>query len=114
MEIDHFVDIHKEWRVPESTNCFDSLGDVSSILIDDYCIDMKYRLTDEDHTHWERMPLCEKHLKCVAKHDYAPYEIWRSPGRASPCKDAEVQEARQDIGTLRPAKMDMVSTMRRY
>ncbi|KAE8803071.1 putative exonuclease mut-7-like protein [Hordeum vulgare] len=36
LHIAHFVDIQKEWKVPGSTKHMDSLGDVSSMLIDDY------------------------------------------------------------------------------
>ncbi|KAE8814092.1 hypothetical protein D1007_08735 [Hordeum vulgare] len=62
MEINQFINIHKEWRMLERTNYFDSLGDASSILIDDYYINMKSKLTYEDHRRWERMPLSEKHI----------------------------------------------------
>ncbi|KAI4980362.1 hypothetical protein ZWY2020_020847 [Hordeum vulgare] len=41
LHIAHFVDIQKEWRVPRSTKHMDSLGDVSSMLIDDYYMSMK-------------------------------------------------------------------------
>ncbi|KAE8811439.1 hypothetical protein D1007_11824 [Hordeum vulgare] len=40
-QITHFVDIQKEWRVPESIKYMDSLGDVSSMLIGDYYMTMK-------------------------------------------------------------------------
>ncbi|XP_073358039.1 uncharacterized protein [Aegilops tauschii subsp. strangulata] len=36
LEVANFVDIQKEWRVPEATKELDSLGDVSGMLIDDY------------------------------------------------------------------------------
>ncbi|XP_073367949.1 uncharacterized protein [Aegilops tauschii subsp. strangulata] len=35
LEIAHFVDIQKEWRVPTATKPLDSLGDVSGILVHD-------------------------------------------------------------------------------
>ncbi|KAE8817243.1 hypothetical protein D1007_05134 [Hordeum vulgare] len=64
------------FQLPERTNYFDSLGDVSTILIDDYYIDMKYKLTDEDHTRSKRKPLSKKHISYAAKHAYAAHEIW--------------------------------------
>ncbi|KAE8807381.1 hypothetical protein D1007_16439 [Hordeum vulgare] len=50
-ETGHFIDIQKEFRVPESTKYMDSLGDVSSIIINDYYTDMKHKMTEEDHGH---------------------------------------------------------------
>ncbi|KAI4999349.1 hypothetical protein ZWY2020_003938 [Hordeum vulgare] len=49
LEITHFVDIQKECRVPDGTNYLDLLGDVSSMLIDDYYMTMKHKLINEDH-----------------------------------------------------------------
>ncbi|KAI5016189.1 hypothetical protein ZWY2020_006040 [Hordeum vulgare] len=46
LHIAHFVDIQKEWKVPGSTKHMDSLGDVSSMLIDDYYMSMKQKLTN--------------------------------------------------------------------
>ncbi|KAE8798643.1 hypothetical protein D1007_26131 [Hordeum vulgare] len=76
LHIAHFVDIQKEWRVPESTKHMDSLGDVSSMLIDDYYMSMKRKLTNEDHKHWVCMPLSMKHVQYATKDAYAAYEIW--------------------------------------
>ncbi|KAE8796541.1 putative exonuclease mut-7-like protein [Hordeum vulgare] len=76
LHIAHFVDIQKEWRVPGSTKHMDSLGDVSSMLIDDYYMSMKQKLTNEDHKRWACMPLSMKHVQYAAKDAYAAYDIW--------------------------------------
>ncbi|KAI5009001.1 hypothetical protein ZWY2020_010049 [Hordeum vulgare] len=62
-QIAHFVDIQKEWRVPGSTKYMDSLGDVSSMLIDDYYMSMKQKRTNTDHKRWACMPLFVKHVQ---------------------------------------------------
>ncbi|KAE8817244.1 hypothetical protein D1007_05135 [Hordeum vulgare] len=62
LKIGHFMDILKEFRVPESTKCMDSLGDVSNILIDYYYTYMKHKMMDEDHGRWAKMPLSERHI----------------------------------------------------
>ena len=49
LEIYHLVDIQKEWRVPTATKLLDSLGDVSGILVHEYCNDMKKKLTNTEH-----------------------------------------------------------------
>ena len=49
LEVANFVDIQKEWRVPEATKPLDSLGDVSGMLIDDYYDNMKKKITDDEH-----------------------------------------------------------------
>ncbi|XP_044446529.1 uncharacterized protein [Triticum aestivum] len=66
LEIAHFVDIQKEWRVPTATKPLDSLGDVSGILVHDYYNNMKKKL----------MPLPIRHIEYAAKDAYAAYEIW--------------------------------------
>ncbi|KAE8819655.1 hypothetical protein D1007_02304 [Hordeum vulgare] len=76
LHIAHFVDIQKEWKVPRSTKHMDSLGDISSMLIDDYYMSMKQKLTNEDHKRWACMPLSMKHVQYGAKDTYAAYEIW--------------------------------------
>ncbi|KAE8815557.1 hypothetical protein D1007_07024 [Hordeum vulgare] len=76
LQIAHFVDIQKEWRVPGSTKYMDSLGDVSSMLIDDYYMSMKQKLTNTNHKRWACMPLFLKHVQYAAKDAYAVYEIW--------------------------------------
>ncbi|XBH84661.1 hypothetical protein VPH35_072779 [Triticum aestivum] len=45
LEVANFIDIQKEWRVPEATKELDSLGDVSGMLIDDYYNNMKDQFT---------------------------------------------------------------------
>ncbi|KAI5011856.1 hypothetical protein ZWY2020_023990 [Hordeum vulgare] len=75
LHIMHFVDIQKQWRVPESTKYLDSLGDVSSMLIDDYYMSMKQKLKNEDHKRWACMPLSMKHVQ-DGKDAYTAYEIW--------------------------------------
>ncbi|KAE8793400.1 hypothetical protein D1007_31984 [Hordeum vulgare] len=54
----------------------DSLGDVSSMLIDDYYMSMKQKLTNVDHKRWECMPLSMNHVEYAAKDAYAMHEIW--------------------------------------
>ncbi|XP_073353809.1 uncharacterized protein [Aegilops tauschii subsp. strangulata] len=76
LEISHFVDIQKEWRVPIATKPLDSLGDVSGILVHDYYNDMKKKLTSAEHKHWACMPLSMRHIEYAAKDAYAAYEIW--------------------------------------
>jgi hypothetical protein len=76
LEIANFIDIQKEWRVPEATKPLDLLADVSGILIDDYYNDMKKKITDAEHKRWECMPLSMRHIEYVAKDAYAVYEIW--------------------------------------
>ncbi|XP_073353803.1 uncharacterized protein [Aegilops tauschii subsp. strangulata] len=41
LEVANFVDIQKEWRVPEATKELDSLGYISAMLTDDYYNNMK-------------------------------------------------------------------------
>ncbi|KAE8817527.1 putative exonuclease mut-7-like protein [Hordeum vulgare] len=76
LHIMHFVDIQKQWRVPESTKYLDSLGDVSSMLIDDYYMSMKQKLKNKDHKRWACMPLSMKHVQYAGKDAYTAYEIW--------------------------------------
>ena len=76
LEIAHFVDIQKEWRVPIATKPLDSLGDVSGILVHDYYNDMKKKLTNAEHRRWASMPLSMRHIEYTAKDAYAAYEIW--------------------------------------
>ncbi|XP_073355337.1 uncharacterized protein [Aegilops tauschii subsp. strangulata] len=75
LEEANFVDIQKEWRVPEATKELDSLGDVSGMLIDDYYNNMKKKITDDEHKHWATLPLSIRHIEYVAKDAYAAYEI---------------------------------------
>ncbi|XBI96308.1 hypothetical protein VPH35_032610 [Triticum aestivum] len=70
LEIDHFVDIQKEWRVPTATKPLDSLGDALGILVHDV------ELTNTEKQRWARMPLSMRHTEYAAKDAYAAYEIW--------------------------------------
>ncbi|XBI78902.1 hypothetical protein VPH35_088507 [Triticum aestivum] len=70
LEIAHFVDIQKEWRVPTATKPLDSLGDVSGILVHDV------ELTNAEKQCWACMPLFMRHIGYAAKDAYAAYEIW--------------------------------------
>ncbi|XBJ17332.1 hypothetical protein VPH35_008759 [Triticum aestivum] len=70
LEIAHFVDIQKEWRVPTATKPLDSLGDASGILVHDV------ELTNAEKQRWARMPLSMRHIGYTAKDAYAVYEIW--------------------------------------
>ncbi|XP_073358094.1 uncharacterized protein [Aegilops tauschii subsp. strangulata] len=76
LEVNNFVDIQKEWRVPEATKELDSLGDVSGMLIDDYYNNMKKKITDDEHKHWATLPLSMRHIEYAAKDASAAYEIW--------------------------------------
>ncbi|XP_073362916.1 uncharacterized protein [Aegilops tauschii subsp. strangulata] len=76
LEVANFVDIQKEWRVPEATKELDSLGDVSGMLIDDYYNNMKKKITDDEHKRWATLPLSLRHIEYAAKDAYAAYEIW--------------------------------------
>ncbi|XP_073361810.1 uncharacterized protein [Aegilops tauschii subsp. strangulata] len=76
LEVANFVDIQKEWRVPEATKELDSLGDVSGMLIDDYYNNMKKKITDDEHKRWATLPLSTRHIEYAAKDAYAAYEIW--------------------------------------
>ncbi|XBI00222.1 hypothetical protein VPH35_129339 [Triticum aestivum] len=76
LEVANFVNIQKEWRVPEATKPLDSLGDVSGMLIDDYYNNMKKKITDDEHKRWDTLPLSMRHIKYVTKDAYAAYEIW--------------------------------------
>ena len=76
LEVANFVDIQKEWRVPEATKPLDSLGDVYGVLINDYYNNMKKKLTNAEHQRWARMPLSMRHIEYAAKDSYAAYEIW--------------------------------------
>ncbi|XBI10000.1 uncharacterized protein [Aegilops tauschii subsp. strangulata] len=76
LEVANFVDIQKEWRVPEATKELDSLGDVSGMLIDDYYNNMKKKITDDEHKRWATLPLSMRHIEYAAKDAYAAYEIW--------------------------------------
>ncbi|XBI52315.1 hypothetical protein VPH35_034702 [Triticum aestivum] len=70
LEIAHFVDIQKEWRVPTTTKPLDSHGDVSGILVHDI------ELTNAERSRWACMPLSIRHIEYAAKDAYAAYEIW--------------------------------------
>ena len=76
LEVANFVDIQKEWRVPDATKPLDSLGDVSGVLIDDYYNNMKKKITDDKHQRWAILPLSRRHTEYAAKDAYAAYEIW--------------------------------------
>ncbi|XBJ01929.1 hypothetical protein VPH35_021445 [Triticum aestivum] len=76
LEVANFVDIQKEWRVPEATKELDSLGDVSGMLIDDYYNNMKKKITDDEHKRWATLPLSRRHIEYAAKDAYTVYEIW--------------------------------------
>ncbi|XP_073355201.1 uncharacterized protein [Aegilops tauschii subsp. strangulata] len=70
LEITHFVDIHKEWRVPTATKPLESLGEVSGILVHDG------EHTNAEHSRWACMPLSMRHIEYAAKDAYAAYKIW--------------------------------------
>ncbi|XBI75451.1 hypothetical protein VPH35_068819 [Triticum aestivum] len=70
LEIAHFVDIQKEWRVPTATMPLDSLWDTSGILVHDV------ELTNTEKQRWARMTLSMRHTGYAAKDAYAAYEIW--------------------------------------
>ncbi|XBI05910.1 hypothetical protein VPH35_133988 [Triticum aestivum] len=93
LEIAHFVDIQKEWRVPTATKPLDSLGDASGILVHDV------ELTNAEHQRWARMPLSMRHIEYAAKDAYAAYEIWS--------RLTIIQEG------LRRAKLDKEQTRKR-
>ncbi|XP_073358052.1 uncharacterized protein [Aegilops tauschii subsp. strangulata] len=76
LEVANFVDIQKEWRVPEATKELDYLADVAGLLIDDYYNNMKKKITDDEHRRWATLPLTMRHIEYVAKDAYAAYEIW--------------------------------------
>ncbi|XBH84540.1 hypothetical protein VPH35_072684 [Triticum aestivum] len=76
LEVANFIDIQKEWRVPEAIKALDSLGDISGMLIDDYYNNMKKKITDDEHKRWATLPLSMRHIEYVAKDAYAVYEIW--------------------------------------
>ncbi|KAM3347387.1 hypothetical protein ACQJBY_021377 [Aegilops geniculata] len=76
LEIAHFIDIQKVWRVPTATKPLDSLGDVSGILVHDYYNNMKKKLTNAEHQRWVRMPMSMRHIEYAKKDAYAAYEIW--------------------------------------
>ncbi|XBI72179.1 hypothetical protein VPH35_066194 [Triticum aestivum] len=76
LEVANFVDIQKEWRVPEATKELDTLGDVSGMLIDDYYNNMKKKITDDEHKRWATLPLSRRHIEYATKDAYAAYEIW--------------------------------------
>ncbi|XBI72426.1 hypothetical protein VPH35_066381 [Triticum aestivum] len=76
LEVANFVDIQKEWRVPEATKELDSLGDVSGMLTDDYYNNMKKKITDDEHKRGATLPLSMRHIEYAAKDAYAAYEIW--------------------------------------
>ncbi|XP_073353689.1 uncharacterized protein [Aegilops tauschii subsp. strangulata] len=84
LKVANFVDIQKEWRVPEATKELDSLRDVSGMLIDDYYNNMKKKITDNEHRRWATLPLSTRHIEYAAKDAYAAYEIWN---RITPTKD---------------------------
>lgn len=63
LEVANFVDIQKEWRVPEATKELYSLRDVSGMLIDDYYINMKKNITDNEHKRWATLPLSMRHIE---------------------------------------------------
>ncbi|XP_073358022.1 uncharacterized protein [Aegilops tauschii subsp. strangulata] len=62
LEVANFVDIRKEWRVPEATKELDSLGDVSGMLIDDY-YNNKKKITNDEHKRWATLPLSMRHIE---------------------------------------------------
>ncbi|XBH74404.1 hypothetical protein VPH35_101356 [Triticum aestivum] len=93
LEINHFVDIQKEWRVPTATKPLDSLGDVSGILVHDV------ELTNAERSRWACMPLSMRHIEYAAKDAYAVYEIWS--------RLTTIQEG------LRRAKLDKEQTRKR-
>ena len=61
LEVANFVNIQKEWRVPEANKPLESLGDVSGVLIDDYYNNMKKKITDDEHKRWATLPLSMRH-----------------------------------------------------
>ncbi|XBH62726.1 hypothetical protein VPH35_116874 [Triticum aestivum] len=66
LEVANFVDIRKEWRVPEATKELDSLGDVSGMLIDDY-YNNKKKITNDEHKRWATLPLSMRHIEYAEK-----------------------------------------------
>ena len=93
LEIAHFVDIQKEWRVPTATKPLDSLGDISDILVHDV------ELTNAECSRSACMPLSMRHIEYAAKDAYAAYEIWS--------RLTIIQEG------LRRAKLDKEQTRKR-
>ncbi|XP_073353762.1 uncharacterized protein [Aegilops tauschii subsp. strangulata] len=102
LEVANFVDIQKEWTVPEATKELDSLGDVFGMLIDDYYNNMKKKITDDEHRRWATLPLSMRHIDYAAKDAYAVYEIWncitltQDGLRVQSWRRRSLQEARQE------------------
>ncbi|KAI4997593.1 hypothetical protein ZWY2020_052935 [Hordeum vulgare] len=70
LEVANFLEIEKEWRVPEATMDLDSLADVASMLVNDYYNDMKEKIADQEHRRQGSLPLSKRHIKYVAKETY--------------------------------------------
>ncbi|XP_073363131.1 uncharacterized protein [Aegilops tauschii subsp. strangulata] len=74
-EVADFVDIQKEWSVPEATKELESLADVTGMLVDDYYNNMKNKITNEEHKRWDSLPLVMMHIEYATKDVYIMYEI---------------------------------------
>ncbi|KAI5015516.1 hypothetical protein ZWY2020_056906 [Hordeum vulgare] len=57
LEVTNFIDIQKEWRVPEDTKELDSLANIVGMLVDDYYNGMKKKITHEEHMRCCSLPL---------------------------------------------------------
>ncbi|KAE8778559.1 hypothetical protein D1007_48513 [Hordeum vulgare] len=77
LEVTNFIDIQKEWTVPEATKELDSLEDVARMLIDDYYNDVKKKITNKEHMRSGSLPLSKRHIKYATKDAYIVYEIWK-------------------------------------
>ena len=62
--------------MPDATKPLDSLGDVSSVLIDDYYDNMKKKIAEDEHGRWATLPLSMRHIEYAVKDAYTAYEIW--------------------------------------
>ena len=60
--------------MPKGTKDLDSLGDVSSTIIDDYYADMKTKMTNQEHNQRADI-LTKKHIEYAAKDTYTVFEI---------------------------------------
>src|SRR3954470_2861558 len=73
--VSNFTDVQENWRVLEGTKELDSLGDVSAAIINDYYVNMKAKITNQEHSQWDDI-LTRWHIEYAAKDAYTAFEIW--------------------------------------
>ncbi|XBJ07280.1 hypothetical protein VPH35_012833 [Triticum aestivum] len=75
---DKFVDMQRQWRVPNNGKRWQSLAEFAASLIHPSYKKMKQKINNEqDHKLWGISPLAKHLIEYAAKDAYVTYEAWK-------------------------------------